>query len=103
MHVHKPNQPTYDVDQQRDCTRYTLRIPGSANFPPAMVTARVIPDRLSGTYRVIVAAGSKINSVIVHDLCQHNIDCEERASSWARECIRAAEQFWHDCTGSEMC
>lgn len=94
----------YSVDHQRGCTRYTLHIKGSAEFPPAMVTAAVIPDRVLGTYRVVVTAGSPQTRVIntVHDLCQSNIADEQSASSYARECIRAAEQFWRDCVGGEV-
>lgn len=98
---HNTDPVTYDVDRHRGCTRYSLRIPGSIHFPAAMVTARVIPDRFTGTFRVVVAAGSAASSVIVHDLCQSNIECEDWAADWARQCIRAAEQFWRDCTGAE--
>lgn len=92
------NEPTYQVDVARGCIRHTLRIPGSAGFPAAIVTARVIPERFTGSWRVVVAAGSQSHSVLVSDLCQNNIPTEEQASQWARECVRAAEQFWRDCT-----
>lgn len=91
-----PNLHT-DMDTVRGCTRFTLRIDGTEGFPKSMVTARVIPDRIQGAWRVVVAAGSQTNRVIVHELCQNNIPEHERALAWARECIRGAEQFWLDC------
>lgn len=95
------NQPAYDIDQVRGCTRYTLRIPGTQGFPQAIVTARVIPERFTNTFRVVVAAGSKDHSVIVTDLCQNNLSDHAAACDWARECIRAAEQFWQDCQDAD--
>lgn len=93
----------YSVDHQRGCTRYTLHIKGSAGFPPAVVTAAVIPDRVLGTYRVVVTAGSPQTRIVntVHDLCVNNIPDEQRASGYARECVRAAEQFWRDCVEAQ--
>lgn len=90
------------VDQQRGCTRYTLHIKGCAMFPPAMVTAAVIPDRVLGTYRVVVTAGSPQTRVVntVQELCQNNIPEHERAMSWALECVKGAEQFWREATSA---
>lgn len=92
---------TYTVDHQRGCTRYTLNLPGVDGFPTAMVTAAVIPDRLLGTYRVIVTAGSRATRTIqtVHDLCTAGIADHDRACGYARECVRAAHQFYTDCVG----
>lgn len=91
---------TITVDQRRGCTRYTLHIKGCAEFPPAVVTAAVIPDRALNSYRVVVTAGSPQTKCIntVHELCQNDIPDLASALSWARECVRGAEQFWREAT-----
>ena len=91
------DQPEYDVTVARGCTRYTLRIKGAFDFPACVVTAAVIPDRMLGAYRVTVAAGNREKQVIVRDLCMDAMETEDAARAWARECIRAAHQFWADC------
>ena len=91
--------PDYTVTVARGCTRFTLHIKGTFDFPACMVTAAVIPDRVLGSYRVTVAAGNRERQVIVRDLCQENIQTEEEARSWAVECVKAAKQFWEDCHG----
>jgi len=95
----QPEMTHIDITAARGCIRYTLTIKGTMNFPGAVVTAAVIPERAFGTYRVVVTAGSPSTGIIntVYDLGMNGIPEHERACSYALECVKAAEQFWQDC------
>jgi len=62
-----------------------------------VVSAAVIPERFTGTYRVQVTTCTHERTVVVHDLCMANLQEQEDAVNWARECVKAAGAFWQDC------
>ena len=93
----KHTQPEIQVSAARGAVRFTLHLPASEGFPRCVVSAAVIPERFTGTYRVQVTTSTREQTVIVHDLCMSHMSEQEGAVSWARECVKAAGAFWQDC------
>ena len=93
----KQTQPEIQISAARGAVRFTLHLPASEGFPRCVVSAAVIPERFTGTYRVQVTTCTHERTVVVHDLCMANLQEQEDAVNWARECVKAAGAFWQDC------
>jgi len=93
----KMSQPEIQLSAARGAVRFTLQLPASEGFPRCVVSAAVIPERYTGTYRVQVTTSTREQTVVVHDLCMCHMSEQEDAVNWARECVKAAGAFWQDC------